>query len=189
MSFSGADRSPCRHWKIAECSESTGITGIPFSMASFITIDPAATKVSLFARAMAFPASIASSVGPRPLKPTMAVSTMSMFEPEATLPMELIPVNTLMPCLSRALNTFSYLDSSAITTALTSCFMACSIRSVSLEFAVSTSADSKEGCLEITSRAWVPMDPVDPRMAIRLFIRSGLKFNVLFRVNRDSFVP
>ena len=54
---------PWRHWKIALCSLSTGIIFTPFLAALWRTIRPAITSASLLARAIALPASIASSVG------------------------------------------------------------------------------------------------------------------------------
>ncbi len=70
-------RHPCRHWKMAECSESTGTISAPFSFARAITSSPAHTKVSLLARAMRLPQSMAARVGFSPATPTMAVTTVS----------------------------------------------------------------------------------------------------------------
>ena len=68
---------PMRHWKMAECSESTGTISAPFSFARFITISPAHTRVSLLARAMRFLSSMAARVGRRPIAPETAVTTQS----------------------------------------------------------------------------------------------------------------
>ena len=73
----GLSPAASRHWKMAECSESTGRITPPCSRASFVTTDPAATRVSLFASATTLPAFRAASVGRRPLKPTIAPTTMS----------------------------------------------------------------------------------------------------------------
>ena len=54
--------SPARHWKIAECSLSTGIIFTFFCKAIFVTRSPATTRVSLLARAISLPAD-SSKVG------------------------------------------------------------------------------------------------------------------------------
>ena len=51
---------------MAECSESTGKIGTLCSAASFMISSPATTNVSLFAKAIAFPALIAEIVGRKP---------------------------------------------------------------------------------------------------------------------------
>ncbi len=76
---------PWRHWKIALCSLSTGRILIPLSSASFITISPAITRVSLLARAISLPALIADIVGIRPTAPTSAETTISTSGKVATL--------------------------------------------------------------------------------------------------------
>ena len=96
MRVNGFPAAPIRHWNIAECSESTGKIGALCFFASAITTEPPATSVSLFARAMIFPVSIADTVGRSPLKPTRAVRTMSMSSDLTRAQTESIPVNTLM---------------------------------------------------------------------------------------------
>ena len=88
--------APIRHWKIAECSESTGRIAALYFSARAITIGPAATRVSLFASAMVLPALMAEIVGIRPLNPTNAVSTMSIFSPDANAQIESIPQKTFI---------------------------------------------------------------------------------------------
>ena len=65
INFSRASRPghPCKHWKIAECSLSTGRIFTPCCRASSITMAPPATRVSLLARARVFPARMAAKVG------------------------------------------------------------------------------------------------------------------------------
>ena len=70
---------PMRHWKMAECSESTGMISTPSCFASRITSSPAQTRVSLLARPMRLWALMAASVGFRPSIPTTAVMTQSTF--------------------------------------------------------------------------------------------------------------
>ena len=79
MIFSiGLSPSPTKHWKIAECSESTGIIGVRYSRARRLMRSPATTNVSLLAKAMVLWASIARIVGFNPEYPTIAVTTISM---------------------------------------------------------------------------------------------------------------
>ena len=70
-------RSPFRHWKIALCSLSTGRIFTPHCRAKGIIRCPAVTSVSLLARAMSFPALMASIVGRIPIIPTIAVTRIS----------------------------------------------------------------------------------------------------------------
>ena len=89
-----------RHWKIAECSESTGIIGALCFCASEVTIPPAATKVSLFAKAMIFPASIAERVGFSPLNPTMAPTTISTLSEATRSQTDFIPAKAFVSVFS-----------------------------------------------------------------------------------------
>ena len=77
--FSSRPWLPWRLWKMAECSESTGTISAPFSRARSITNGPAHTKVSLLARAMRLPVSMAARVGARPAMPTRAVTAVSAW--------------------------------------------------------------------------------------------------------------
>ncbi len=72
-----AGDSPVKHWAIALCSLSTGITLTFFAAARFITKSPAATNVSLFAMANVFPASMQAIEGFRPANPTNELTTTS----------------------------------------------------------------------------------------------------------------
>ncbi len=49
-------------------------------------------------------------------------------------------------------------------------FFACSINKSPLKFAVRTNKSNLSGCVSITSKACVPIDPVDPKIAIPLFV-------------------
>ena len=75
---------PCRHWKMALCSESTGMMATPFSAAKRFTSSPAHTSDSLLANASVLPASMAATVGFRPEMPTAALSTRSLSASAAT---------------------------------------------------------------------------------------------------------
>ena len=60
MRRKGLPALPCRHWKIAECSLSTGRKSTPYLLTASMMRLPPATSVSLLANAMAFPARMAS---------------------------------------------------------------------------------------------------------------------------------
>ena len=129
--------SPFRHWKMAECSESTGRTAVLCFSASEVISSPATTSVSLFARAIALPALIASMVGFRPEKPTIAVSTISIFCSCTTSSMALLPHHTLMGRSLRAAFSCSYFCSFAITTTSGIKRRACAMSSSTLLLATS----------------------------------------------------
>ncbi|CAI8251437.1 MAG: Uncharacterised protein [Prochlorococcus marinus str. MIT 9313] len=74
---------PCRHWKMAECSESAGSSLLPLRFNSGSTTGAAAIRVSLLARARSLPALIAASVGSSPAQPTMPLTTRSALSHEA----------------------------------------------------------------------------------------------------------
>src|SRR5690606_8736320 len=65
----------------------------------------------------------------------------------------------------------AYLLSFTITTALGLNFFACCTSNLSLEWAVKISTSNLSGLEAITSRACVPMEPVEPNIAIRFFIQ------------------
>ena len=83
-----------RHWKMAECSESTGRIFALYSMAISMTVCPAATRVSLLARAIVLPALIAATVDASPLNPTIEVRTISMSSLVTRSQTDCIPAKT-----------------------------------------------------------------------------------------------
>ena len=93
---------PVRHWKMAECSESTGTISAPHSLARRMTMSPAHTSVSLLASAMR-PFSIAASVGRRPTAPDTAVTTASVSESTAASHSAFSPLPTAMSVSASAM--------------------------------------------------------------------------------------
>ena len=166
--------APNRHWKMAECSESTGRIRTPQRLASAMTRDPAATRVSLFARAMSLPARMAESVGLSPLKPTIDATTMSTSSPVTRSQAAPMPAWTWVAVPARAVRTSSYLDSLQMTACGTENSRACSAKRAALLPAVMARTSKRSGCCRTTSSVWLPMDPVDPRMAI-LFRSMSLR--------------
>src|ERR1700722_19175156 len=61
---------PPKDWNIAECSLSTGTMRAPYWRSMGMMAAPAATRVSLLARAIVFPFLIAAAVGFNPRNPT-----------------------------------------------------------------------------------------------------------------------
>ena len=74
----------------------------PFSAASFETISPAATIVSLLASAMFLPASSAASVGLSPAAPTIAETTISASAIFATAQAPSMPCTISGRCAPRS---------------------------------------------------------------------------------------
>ena len=73
----GALSLSCRHWKMAECSLSTGSSFTPCFAAACVTRWPPVTRLSLLARARSCPLSMAHRLAPRPAMPTTLFSTTS----------------------------------------------------------------------------------------------------------------
>ena len=67
----------CRHWKIAECSLSTGSSLTPCCSTARVTRCPPVTRLSLLARARSCPLSMAARDAPSPAMPTTLFRTTS----------------------------------------------------------------------------------------------------------------
>lgn len=80
--------------------------------------------------------------------------------------MALAPAKTLVSVCANASFTNVYLSVLAITTALGLNFMACSIKRSQLLLATNISAEKISGLPSITSSACVPIDPVEPNIAM-----------------------
>ena len=128
--------SPARHWKMAECSESTGRMGVWCFIANSFISSPATTIVSLLASAMALPAFMALIVGRRPENPTIAVTTMSMGFDSTIWHIDSYPPYTFIGRSASASFSLGYLLSSAMTTASGMNLRACWISSSTRVFAV-----------------------------------------------------
>src|SRR4051795_3153972 len=151
-------------WKSAECSESTGMIDAPVASASAMTSSPPTTSDSLFASARSMPSPSDATVGPRPADPTSAFSTRSAPLSVTSLTSPSGPLST-SPSVQRSAAR-AVARSSARPIRLTPNWAACSSSSVSLDPAASATT-SRPLERETTSRAWVPIDPVDPAMTMR----------------------
>mmetsp|Transcript_48526 Transcript_48526/g.103269 ORF Transcript_48526/g.103269 Transcript_48526/m.103269 type:complete len:328 (+) Transcript_48526:761-1744(+) len=162
--------TPCRHWKMALCSESAGSILIPCFSTRGLMTGPPDMSVSLFARAMSFPSLIASMVGRRPAAPTMPVTTVSA---EPTVAASTIPsAPWTISGMSAQPSSFSMaLSSSAASgvardATLGEYFITCSAISCALFPALRASTTKFSGQASTMSRVCVPMLPVEPRIEI-----------------------
>ena len=153
---------------MALCSLSTGMMGTPRSRAAAITREPAATRVSLLARATGSPASMAARVGSSPTAPTMAETTRSA--PEAT-------ATSRTPALPQRISGASAGGTSSRKLAATASLCTdtragrncriCSARTLTFCPAANPATANSPGCSATTARVLWPMEPVEPRIARR----------------------
>ena len=154
-------RQPWRHWKMAECSLSTGTISTPRRRAAAITSSPAQTRVSLLARATRLPASMAARVGRRPTIPTTAVTTVSLSGRDAASSRPSIPQAARMfKSDSRSLRARASSRSQSTTRRGRNCLACRSSRSI---FRRAVRASTRTPSRAQTSRVCRPMEPVEPR--------------------------
>ena len=150
---------------MAECSESTGI--IWPGRAFCVTSVPPATRDSLLAKAKYSPISRVATVALSPKEPTKALSTVSAGAERTRCSAASAPLKTEPP---RAADTSAAASSLATATWSNERLRlrACSMMSCGLEppAAIPTTSNLS-GLSAMTSRACVPIEPVEPRMSIR----------------------
>ena len=134
---------------------------------------PAVTSVSLLARAISFPASMAAIVGLIPIIPTIAVTN--------TWDCGIVAISSRpsMPLTTFTGKSATRLRRSAAASSLHmpairgwNSLICCSI--CSTLFPAASAATCNSGLLRTTSRVWVPMEPVDPRIAIFFIVLCSL---------------
>src|ERR1035437_3671048 len=175
-------RSPTRHCQIAECSESMGRSqpsglasgwfGSPVAVAvpaarprtSGITRWPPATSVSLLAVATTFPALSAASTDRRATNPPVATRTRSTSERVTKDSRASAPVAISVPG-GRSRRPAA--RSSASETTAGRSKRACSSSSCACEPVASATTRNASGLRAMTSTAWRPTDPPEPRSATR----------------------
>ena len=163
--------SPFKHWKIALCSLSTGRRRTFFSFTSGMMRCPAVTRVSLFARAMSFPASIAAIVGRMPIMPTTAVTRISYPSMTAISKSPSMPETIFVPVsATRTASSFAFSSSQTPQIFGENSRIWLSSASMFLPAAIPTTSISPFA--RTTSKVWVPMEPVEPRIAIRFISLS-----------------
>jgi hypothetical protein len=131
------ERSACA---MAECSESTGT--IWPGAASLVTRSPPTIRDSLLASASVVPRSSTASVGARPTDPVMPLSTTSAST-------------------SRTNCTASSMPTAVCSTPNSA---ACASSTARLEPTASPTTSNRRGFARMTSSAWVPIEPDEPRM-------------------------
>src|SRR6266550_67915 len=136
----------------AECSLSTG--RICPGPALAITSSPAATRLSLFARARILPAMSVARVARRPAAPTTALSTTDASVASATSADAREPSMTVVPLGAST-------PPSVRPSRWTSNSFAWARRVSASELAVRAVTRKRPGCARTTSRAWVPIEPVE----------------------------
>ena len=156
---------------MALCSLSTGRMNTPIFFASGIMICPAVTSVSLLASAMSFPALIASIVGRIPIIPTTAVTRISVFFIVATSRSPSMPATIFVSVSATLTRNSSAFSSDHTATICGWNFLICSSNILILLPAASPSTSISPFSLT-TSRVCVPMEPVEPKIAIFFILTS-----------------
>ena len=167
-----ADGRPWRHWWMALCSLSTGSTATPRRRAAAMTSPPAMTRTSLLARAIVFRASMAASTASSAVVPVVAHSTRSTAgwvatasSPSAPLAECSTPARTDAGTAAR---TAARPSSAATENTRGRWRSTCSASRDVLAPAARPTTSIRSGCAAATASALTPMDPVDPRIAMRL---------------------
>src|SRR3954469_16729232 len=147
----------------------------PVASASVITSSPPTTRLSLLASARSIPSPSDATVGPRPADPMSAFSTRSHSVPVISSTRPSAPASTSPPVQPSAARAAAASSASAMR--VTPCSTACFVSSSKLREAASATTSSSS-LRSITSSAWVPIDPVDPRMTTRFTcgrVGAGMK--------------
>src|SRR6185369_14162687 len=136
---------------------------------------PAVTRVSLFARAISFPAFIAAAVGTNPAAPTMAATTMSVSVRVAAATRPSTPDIISVPEPDGSMDFSLPASSSFRTTAsLGENLAICFANRSRFAPAVRASTVNLSGWAATMSRVLVPVEPVEPSM-VSLFIGVSVK--------------
>lgn len=155
-------------WKRAACSESTGM--IWPGLASALTSGPPTMSDSLLASARVRPASSAARVGASPMEPVMPLSTVWQSEAAtwvaASGPARISGSCSPAPyCAVSASRSAGTTSSRATATVRALSRYACSARRATRPPLADRAVTRKRSGLRSTrSMAWVPIDPVDPRI-------------------------
>ena len=145
--------TPAMSWNIAECSESTGTSAAPVRARAAATRSPPATRLSLLASATGTPRSSAASVGRRPAAPTRAFRTRSGSAASISAARS-GSCGTVPPPAAQAVWRTPW---------------AAAWASISARLPPQARPQaSRSPAAQMTSRAWTPMDPVDPSTSTRV---------------------
>src|SRR3954447_6698154 len=158
-------RSPAISWASAECSESTGTICAPVASASCMTSSPPTTRDSLLASARSMPSPSVATVGPRPAEPTSALRTRSASASTTSRTRPSAPASTSPSVHASAARAAASASASAMRR--TSWARACSTSASHERSADSPTSSNSWPEPARRSRAWVPIEPVEPRMSRR----------------------
>jgi hypothetical protein len=170
ISLRTSERSPpISAWKSAECSESTGTIWPGLAIA--LTSGPPTISDSLLARMSTRPASRAASVGRSPMEPVMPLSTEWQGSAAASVaapgPARIRGSGAAPSTAASAARSGVTALSSATATVDTPSRCACSAsRPTRLPAADSATTRNRSGLRSTTSTAWVPTEPVEPRITM-----------------------
>ena len=154
-------RSPRRHWKMAECSLSTGTIVAPCARASGIKSAPASTSDSLLARASVLPRSSTATEAGRPAAPTTPCTATSYSHSRAISSSAFAPRKRRVPAWSSGARRSAAASSRSATQRGRK--RAHWPASFSQEFSAARPATTRPPALSCTrSSVWVPMEPVLP---------------------------
>ncbi len=166
-----------RHWKMALCSLSIGMSVAPPERADSISSGPATTSDSLFASSTRLPERAAASVDGSPAAPTMAAMTASTSGPEAQSLSASGPQRTSTgePATRKAASRRPAASGDCSTAIRGRCRRHCSSRRSSLVAAASATTSKRSGWRPSTSSVLTPMLPVLPNTATRITrpLRAG----------------
>src|SRR4051794_6334316 len=159
----------------------------PVASASVITSSPPTTRLSLLASARSIPSPSAATVGPRPAEPISAFRTRSQSVPVISSTRPSAPASTSPPVHASAARAAACPSASPMR--VTPCRSACSTSSSKLRDAASATTSSSS-LRSTTSSAWVPIDPVDPRIAMRFTCgRVGAAMKASLRTATPDDLP
>src|SRR4051794_23465598 len=157
--------SPPMSWCRAECSESTGMSCAPVASASGITRAPPTTSDSLLASATSMPSVSATTVGPRPAEPTIALSTRSAPDSATSRTSPSGPASTSPSVHASAARAAASPSPSAMRS--TPCWAARPTSASCERSAESPTSSNSSPARATTSSACRPIEPVAPRIRRR----------------------
>ena len=167
----------CRHWKMAECSLSTGSSLTPCCSTAWVTRCPPVTRLSLLARARSWPLSMAAREAPNPAMPTTLFSTTSgpCMAASSRRPSGPRSSSGAPARPARAASSFWAAAGSVTQTARGWNSSICASSRSTWLWADRPNISNPSA--RTTSRLWVPMEPVDPSRVIFFAIGQPLLFS------------
>jgi len=147
---------------MAQCSESTGTSSAPGVARARCTTGPPAIRLSLLASPRRLPALRVASVTPKPAKPTTPLITTSATAAAASNASG--PTSRSTPTGSSPASSPERLASVSTTTSGRTAAAWAATASTD-PWALSEATRNRSGSVAMTSRVWVPIEPVEPSTA------------------------